>query len=374
MDVSVVIPTMNEDGTIGECIEKAKKLFKRMRLEGEIIVADNSIDDTPKIAKKLGAKVVTPKRLGYGNAYLAGFEVAKGKYIAMIDGDGTYDILEMEKLLRPLMKREADFVIGSRFEGEIKEGAMPFLHRRVGNPSLNWFLNKIYKTNVSDSHCGMRAFTKEAYEKMNLKSEGMEFASETIIKAVNLGLKIKEVPITYYARRGSKSKIRSFDDGWRHVRFVILSSPSNLFIYFGVLVMIAGLFLLFVLLGGPAVLFGFPLYIHPMIFGSMFTIVGFQLISLGLFSKIYHNKIYANEKSMSNFLARYFTLEIGLIVGMLIFTIGAIVGIRVIYVWVVSGFGPLAYQREAILSSTLVALGIQIAFTSLFSSVLMMER
>jgi glycosyltransferase involved in cell wall biosynthesis len=373
MDISVVIPTMNEEETIGECIEKAKWLFKRMKLSGEIIIADNSTDKTPEIAKKLGARVITPKKFGYGNAYLAGFEVAKGDYIAMVDGDGTYNVLEMSKILKPLLDGEADFVIGSRFKGEIKEGAMSFLHQRVGNPFLNWFLNKLYKINVSDSHCGMRAFTKEAYKKMNLKSEGMEFASEMVIKAANLGLRIKEVSITYSSRKGSKSKMRSFDDGWRHARFIVLSSPSNLFIYSGAVVMLVGLFLLLILLGGPAVVLGFPLYIHPMIFGSMFTIVGFQLVSLGLFSQIYHNKINGNSMK-SSVLTKYFTLETGLIVGLLAFFIGAILGIWVVYVWVVSGFGPLAYQREAIVSSTLVALGIQIAFTSLFSSVLMMER
>lgn len=371
MDVSIIIPTMNEEETIRECIEKAKWLFKRMKLTGEIIIADNSTDRTAEIAKKLGAKVITPKKLGYGNAYLAGFEAAKGSYIAMVDGDGTYNILEMGKILKPLMGGEADFVLGSRFKGEIKEGAMPFLHRRIGNPFLNWFLNKFYKINMSDSHCGMRAFTKEAYKKMNLKSEGMEFASEMVIKAANLGLRIIEVPIAYYPRKGSKSKIRPFDDGWRHARFIILSSPSNLFIYLGALVMFIGLLLLLILLGGPAVLLGFPLYIHPMIFGSMFTIIGFQLVSLGLFSRIYHNKI---NEGKSNTLIKHFTLELGLIVGMLVFTIGAIIGAGIVYVWVISGFGPLAYQREAIVSSTLVALGIQIAFTSLFSSVLLMER
>jgi glycosyltransferase involved in cell wall biosynthesis len=374
MDVSLIIPTMNEEETIGECIEKAKWLFKKMKLTGEILIADNSKDKTSEIAKKLGAKVIIPKKLGYGNAYLAGFEVAKGNYIAMVDGDGTYNILEMGKILKPLMDGEADFVLGSRFKGEIKEGAMPFLHRRIGNPFLNWFLNKFYKINMSDSHCGMRAFTKEAYKKMNLKSEGMEFASEMVIKAANLSLKIKEVPITYHARKGSKSKIKSFDDGWRHARFIILSSPSNLFIYLGALVMIIGLLLLLILLGGPAILLGFPLYIHPMIFGSMFTILGFQLVSLGLFSKIYHNKLNGNNTKISNSITRHFTLERGLIVGMSIFIIGATIAIGVVYVWVISGFGPLAYQREAILSSTLVALGIQIAFTSLFSSVLMMDR
>jgi len=373
MDVSVVIPTMNEEATIGECIRKAKAVFKEMKLEGEIIVADNSSDNTPAVAKRLGAKVITPKKLGYGSAYLAGFEVASGDYIAMVDGDGTYDISEMKELLKPLIGDEADFVIGSRFRGEIKQGAMSFLHRRVGNPFFNWFMNRIYRINVSDSHCGMRAFTKNAYRKINLKTEGMEFASEMIIKAHNQCLRVLEVPISYYPRKGSRSKIKSLDDGWRHLRFMTLSSPPSIFIYPGAFLMIVGLLLLIILLGGPAVLLGFPLYIHPMIFGSMFTIVGFQLYSLGLFSAIYRRRINANGRDETGFFAMNLRLETGLIAGLFAFTVGAVIGIVIVYMWIVSGFGPLAYQREAIVSSTLIALGTQAAFTSLFSSILTME-
>lgn len=374
MDVSIVIPTMNEESTIGECISKARELFKRMKLEGEVIVADNSTDKTAEMAKKLGAKVVQPSKLGYGNAYLAGFRASRGKYIAMVDGDGTYNILEMEGILTPLIRRKADFVIGSRFRGEIKKGAMPSLHRMVGNPFLNWFLNATYKANLSDSHCGMRAFTRDAYEKMNLSSSGMEFASEMVVKAVNLNLRIKEVPVTYCKRRGSPSKIRSIDDGWRHARFIVLSSPSNVFIYSGAIAMVAGFFLLLLLLGGPVVLLGFSLYIHPMIFGSMFSIIGFQLISLGLFSKVYHDKMNSGSMGTSDFLLKFYTLEKGLMVGILLSLIGIVLGAWIVYSWIATGFGPLAYQREAILSSTLIALGIQVSFTSLFLSVLMMER
>jgi len=373
MEVSVVIPTMDEEATIEECIRKAKAVFKEMKIEGEVIVADNSSDNTPAIAKRLGAKVITPKKFGYGNAYLAGFEVANGDYIAMADGDGTYNISEMKKLLKLLIDDEADFVIGSRFKGEIKKGAMSFLHRRLGNPFFNWFLNRIYKIDISDSHCGMRAFTREAYKKMNLKTEGMEFASEMVIKAHNQGLRIKEVLISYYARKGSKSKIKSFDDGWRHLRFMVLSSPPSIFIYPGTLLMVVGLLLLLILLGGPVFLLGFPLYIHPMIFGSMFTIVGFQLFSLGLFSAVYRRRINANGKGESDFFARNLRLETGLVAGGLALTVGILIGVWIVYNWIVSGFGPLAYQREAIVSSTLVALGVQVAFTSLFSSILMME-
>ena len=371
MDVSVVIPTMNEEATIGECIRKAKKLFRKMKVEGEVIIADNSSDGTARIAGEMGAKII-PNKPGYGNAYLAGFEAAKGKYIAMVDGDGTYDIMEIEELLKPLMRGEADFVIGSRFRGEIKESAMSFLHRRVGNPFFNWFLSKIYGINVSDSHCGMRAFTRDAYKKMNLKSEGMEFASEMVIKAHNQALRIKEVPINYYSRRGSKSKIKSFDDGWRHMRFMVLSSPPAIFVYPGTFLMVVGFLLLLILLGGPAVLLGLPLYIHPMIFGSMFTIVGFQLYSLGLFSAIYRRRINANGKGES-FFAGNLKLETGLLVGMLALIVGLAIALMIVYRWIVSGFGPLGYEREAIVSSTLVALGVQVAFTSLFSSILAMD-
>lgn len=219
--VSVIIPSLNEVETIDTCIEKVKTVFSKYELDGEIIVADNSDDGTSKIARSLGAIVVTPERRGYGYAYLYGFKHTKGEYLVIGDADDTYDFMEMPTLLEPLKKGEADFVIGTRLNGKIEAGAMPWHHRWIGNPFLTWFLNISFNAGVSDAHSGFRAITREALSKMNLEADGMEFSSEMIIEAVKRGLRIKEVPITYYKRKSNNSKLSSFSDGWRHLRFML---------------------------------------------------------------------------------------------------------------------------------------------------------
>ena len=224
--LSIVMPSMNEEETIRICIEKAQSIIKKYGIEGEVIVADNSSDRTPEIAASMGAKVIGPIK-GYGNAYLKGLAEAKGDYIAIADADNTYDLLELDKFLDPLMSGEADFVMGTRIKGNIKKGAMPWLHQYIGNPLLTGMLNFLFKTEISDAHCGMRAFTKEALNKMHLKTHGMELASEMVIEAAKSELRIKEVPISYYSRR-APSKLRSFHDGWRHVRFMMLYQRSPL--------------------------------------------------------------------------------------------------------------------------------------------------
>lgn len=240
-EVSVVIPSLNEAETIGECILKVKEAFKRGGFKGEVIVADNSEDETPRIAKSLGAKVVTPDKRGYGYAYHFGIKHAVGKYLVMGDADGTYDFLEMPKLLKPLMKGQADLVIGSRFRGEIKKDAMPWLHRHIGNPALTAILNLFFKTGVSDAHSGFRAVRKSALEKLDLKSRGMEYASEMVLKASWKGLKIKDVPITYHPRKGGKPKLSSFSDGWRHLKLMLIYAPARLYVPPGLALYFLGL-------------------------------------------------------------------------------------------------------------------------------------
>ncbi|MDD3565719.1 MAG: glycosyltransferase family 2 protein, partial [Methanothrix sp.] len=223
--VSLVIPAMDEEETIGECIRRARAVFEEMGIEGEVIVADSSGDATPEIAISLGAEVVRPEKLGYGNAYLAGFARARGRYIVMMDGDLTYDPADMPGFIRLLESGRADFVIGTRLKGQIEEGAMPALHRYLGNPLLTGILNLLFGAGISDAHSGMRAMTREALDRLHLRAGGMEFASEMVIEASRKGLSIEEVPITYHPRRGA-SKLRSFTDGWRHLRFMILYRPG----------------------------------------------------------------------------------------------------------------------------------------------------
>ena len=215
------MPCLNEEPTIGDCIKKIKKVFEKENLRGEIIVSDSSVDNSPTIAKELGAKVVHPPEKGYGNAYLTGLSEAKGKYIIMADADGTYDFQEISKFIKILKYDKVDLAIGTRLKGKILPGAMPRLHRYVGNPILTLITNILFGTRFSDTHCGMRAFTKEAWEKIRATSPGMEFASEMIIKAAKNKLKIVEIPITYYPRRGTPSKLNSLKDGYRHLKTLL---------------------------------------------------------------------------------------------------------------------------------------------------------
>jgi len=220
-DVSVVLPCLNEESTIGECIEKIKNVFRNLKLHGEIIVSDSSTDNSPTIAKKLGAKVIHPPEKGYGNAYLTGLSEAKGKIIIMADADGTYDLQEISKFIKILKNDNIDAVIGTRLKGKILPGAMPKLHRYIGNPLLTLIANILFGTRISDMHCGMRAITRKAWEKIKVVSTGMEFASEMIIKAAKKGLKIVETPITYHPRKGTPSKLNPIKDGFRHLKLLI---------------------------------------------------------------------------------------------------------------------------------------------------------
>jgi len=241
VEVSVVIPSLNEAETIGECVYKAKKALALSGFKGEVIVADNSEDETPEIAESFGARVVTPDKRGYGYAYHYGVKHAHGKYVVMGDADGTYDFLEMPKLLEPLVRGEADLVIGSRFRGEIKKDAMPWLHKHVGNPALTAVLNLFFKAGVSDAHSGFRAARKSTLERLSLKSHGMEYASEMVLKAAWKGLKVGEVPITYHPRRGGKPKLNTLSDGWRHLKLMLIYAPARLYLPPGLALYFIGL-------------------------------------------------------------------------------------------------------------------------------------
>ncbi|MDI6735900.1 MAG: glycosyltransferase family 2 protein [bacterium] len=312
MEVSVVIPCLNEEKTIGICIQKAMKAIKNKGVTGEVIVVDNgSTDNSSNIAKSMGARVIYQPVMGYGSAYLMGLEEAKGKYIIMADADDTYDLQELGEFLDSL-KSGYEFCIGSRFKGKILSGAMPWLHRYIGNPILTGLLNLFFGAKISDAHCGLRAVTKEAYKKMNLKTLGMEFASEMVIKALKLKLKIKEIPLTYYPRQG-ESKLNSFRDGWRHLRFMLLYSPTYLFLIPGLVMFFPGLVILLVLLPGPLILGKLFFDIHYMVLGSLLAILGFQTINLGLYAKAYSltEHFEENDRVIEWFL-RYFNLERGL--------------------------------------------------------------
>ena len=281
MKISVVIPALDEEGIVGKTVKSIPvDKLKAMGLDTEILIVDNaSTDDTANEARNAGARVIHETKRGYGNAYIKGFKEANGDIIVIGDADGTYPWDMIHEFIQPIIKGRVDFVIGSRLKGKIHPKAMPWLHRYVGNPILTFILNWLFGTNISDAHCGMRAFTKEALQKMNLKTPGMEFASEMIIEAAKNKLRITEIPIEYKVRVG-EVKLHSFQDGWRHLRFMILYSSSPLFLIPGSMLFLMGLILIGLLLGGPVRLQGnIGLDIHPMILGNLLVILGFQVIT-----------------------------------------------------------------------------------------------
>jgi len=358
VDVSVIIPTLNEQETIGTCIQKVKEVFRKHGVRGEIIVSDSSNDATPEIAKSLGAVVVRPDKRGYGYAYRFAFRHAKGKYIVMGDGDDTYDFLEMYNLLEPLIGGEADIVIGSRFKGEIEKGAMPRLHRWVGNPILTTFLNLFFKAGVSDAHSGFRAIRRDALEKLDIRTDGMEFASEMLVEACKKDLRIKEVPVKYYRRKKHESKLRSFHDGWRHMKFMLLNAPNWLFMYPGAAILIIGVMLMFSAF--LKINIGYLPGIHSMIAGSLLSITGYQITLFGLFAKI---------KSGNN-LPRFLTLEKGALIGIVLLLSGSIFALMLVIEWAMSGFKHLPSLEHDIISFTLICLGLETYFSSFMLSVI----
>ncbi len=366
--VSLVIPTLNEAKTIGECIQQANAAFKEMGLEGEIIVVDSSSDDTPVIAKALGATVVVPEKLGYGNAYLNGFKHATGKYIVLMDGDLTYDPREIDKLISCLQSGCVDMVLGTRLKGVIKPGAMPALHRYIGNPFLTWVLNKLFSTGVSDAHCGLRAITRDALDRLSLKAGGMEFASEMVIEAANKNLRIAEVPITYYPRLG-KSKLSSFSDGWRHLRFMMLYRPVPFLMIPGVVALIIGLAL------ATEVSLNEQNRMHSLILGSLLLVIGYQMLLAGLYFAAYGVAYGVSSSSkLTKKLMSYHSLEKELLLGFLLLVFGVVLGVEVLLDWRAAGFGGLYQTQNAMMALILSILGIQTIFSGMFLSLLLLNN
>ncbi len=368
--VSLIIPAMDEEETIGECIRRSKAVFDEMGIEGEVIVADSSGDATPKIARSLGAEVIRPEKLGYGNAYLAGFEHARGKYVVIMDGDLTYDPREMPEFIRLLAEGKADFVIGTRLKGQIEAGAMPAIHRYIGNPLLTWILNLLFGAGISDAHCGMRAISREALEKLNLRAEGMEFASEMVIEASRKKLRISEVPITYHPRKGA-SKLHSFSDGWRHLRFMILYRPTPFLLVPGSVALLLGLALtVLVLMQAPDQ----ELRGHSLILGSMLLIIGYQTLLSGVYIAAF-GRTYGVEGPgrLAKMLNSYHSLEKELFVGMALLLIGVILGLDVIHRWMGAGYGSLQEMEKSVMAMVLTIMGVQTVFSAVFISLLLLK-
>jgi glycosyltransferase involved in cell wall biosynthesis len=374
IEVSIVLPCLNEEKAIGACIRKIREVFAREGIAGEIIVTDNgSTDRSAEIAHNEGAVVVLEPQRGYGAAYLRGLKEAKGKYIIIGDSDNTYDFFDIPKFLKSL-KAGYSFVMGSRFKGKIKKGAMPWANRYLGNPILSCMTRLFFHTRLSDIHCGMRAFTIEAYRKMRLKTSGMEFATEMVVSALMHNLRIAEIPINYYPRKG-ESKLIPLADAWRHIRFMLLYCPVWLYFIPGAFGFIAGMLILSLLLRGPFLFLGHYWDIHLMIFSGVTCILSYQILHLGVYAHTFAiRQGFLKYDAMTLFFKRYFNLERGIMLGAGIFLIGFTVILFIFLEWFSKDFGTLYRIRESILAMTLLAVGLQTVFSSFFISLLFLER
>lgn len=372
--ISVVIPCLNEVQSVGKCVEKALRGIEKTGLTGEVVVVDNaSTDGSADAARAAGARVVHEPRRGYGSAYLRGFSAARGRYFVMGDADETYDFEDIPRFIEPLHEDRVDMVMGTRLEGEILPGAMPWSHRWIGNPILSGMLKILFQTSISDSHCGMRSFSRKAYEAMGLRTTGMEFASEIVVNALRAKLRIAEIPITYYPREG-ESKLQGFRDAWRHVRFMLLFSPSYLFLLPGLVLMLFGGAAILLLGGGPREIFGRTWDYHVLLFGCLAAILGYNLVIFDTLAKRF--SITAGFLQPGKWLAkrvRFFTLERGLLVGGLIFLAGLGLEAKIVWDWFQGGQGPLMAVRGVALGMTAMVIGAQTAFASFLFSLTMIE-
>ena len=379
VEVSVVMPCLNEQDTIGTCIQRAAEALEEQGIAGEIIVADNgSTDNSAAIARGLGARVVHQDERGYGAAYMKGIAAARGRFIVIGDSDNTYDFKELPRLIGPL-RQDADLVVGSRFRGRILPGAMPWANRYLGNPVLTGMLNLLFRQRISDAHSGLRAFTRSAYDRMQLQTTGMEFASEMLIKAALSGLRVTEVPITYHPRLGA-SKLQRVGDAWRHIRFMLLFSPAYLFLLPGAVAMVVGLIVTLALVRGPIYLGGpggFYVGIHFQVLGCLLAVVGQQMVSFGLSARAYafSEHLINRDEWLLRFMHLY-SLERGLLLGGLLAAVGLVTFVYILAQWLAGDvrFDALIHLHEAIGAATLMMMGAQIIVASFFISLLDLHR
>jgi glycosyltransferase involved in cell wall biosynthesis len=367
--LSVVLPCLNEEGALGLCLDQIKNIINKNNLDAEVIIVDNgSTDNSCKIVVEKQAKLVHEKERGYGAAYLKGFEAAKGKYLFIADSDGSYDFNEIPRFVEQL-KRGYDFVIGNRFKGKMEKGAMSWYRKYIGNPLLSGILRLFFKTKIHDVHCGMRAISKKTLEMLNLRTTGMEFASEMVMKAIKKRLKIKELPIDYHKRTG-RSKLRSLADGWRHLRFMLLYSPLVLFLIPGLLLFLIGLTSMILLYFELFNILGIQLFHHPMFLSALLMVAGYQFIIFALFAKTYAI-IHLEEKShFIILLNKYLTIEKAGLAAIAAILIGLIIYIGIFFKWVNTGFGELNEIKNSIVALTLIITGMQTISSSFMLSIL----
>jgi glycosyltransferase involved in cell wall biosynthesis len=371
LSVSVVIPCLNEAASIGTCVIAARNALDSGGYDGEVIVVDNGSEDgSGALATAAGARVIAEPRRGYGNAYLAGLAAARGRYIVMLDADMTYDAGELPRFVAELQDG-GELVLGNRMEG-IQPGAMPWLHRHVGNPMLTGLLNRLFGTHVRDAHCGMRALRREVLPQLDLRTSGMELASEMVIRAAKADLDIRQFPIEYHRREG-KSKLSTWRDGWRHLRFLLIHSPKHLFLAPGAAMAALGTLIIAAVLTHVSFL-GHQWDIHALIGGALLLILGTQVMALGLCAMAYGVYFMHERDEWFNRMRARFRLEHGLLIGGFAAVAGLILGGVVLGIWIENGLGSLAEQKVLILSATLVTVGAEVFFTSFLLSILGLRR
>jgi glycosyltransferase involved in cell wall biosynthesis len=379
IELSVVMPCLNESATVGACVKKALGAMEQLGISGEVIVADNgSTDGSQRIAGEHGARVVPVELKGYGSALHGGIAAARGQFILMGDADESYDFSQLDRFVGKL-REGYDLVMGNRFQGGILPGAMPPLHRYVGNPVLTGIGRLFFKSPVGDFHCGLRAFRKDAIEGLGLRTLGMEFATEMVVKATAFGLRVTEIPTTLAPdRREHAPHLRTWRDGWRHLRFLLLYSPRWLFLYPGIALFGLGILLSAILLPGPRRVGNIVFDVHTLLFAAMTTLIGFQSVVFATFTKIFAiSEGLLPEDPRLTRMSRYMTLEVGLIAGVLLILAGAGAWVLGLEYWRIRQFGALDPEktlRIVIPGVVCFTLGFQVVLSSFFLSVLGLSR
>ena len=379
IELSVVMPCLNEHETAGVCVRKAVAALRQAGISGEVILADNgSTDGSVEIAQAEGARVVHIAEKGYGNALKGGILAASGQYVLMADSDDSYDFSHIPRFIEQL-RSGSDLVMGNRFRGGIADEAMPSLHRYLGNPVLTGVGRLFFRSPCGDFHCGMRAFRKDSFLRMDIRSTGMEFASEMVVKASLLRMKISEVPTTLSPDgRSHPPHLRTWRDGWRHLRFLLMYSPRWLFLYPGIACMLLGTVVCAWLLPGPRVFHGIGFDVHTLLYAFVFVLLGFQLISFAMFTKVFAiTEGLLPEDPRLNRIFRWVTLEAGLIAGGVLMALGVGGSVWSVSHWARDSFGALSPEhmlRIVMPSVFALTLGVQITFSSFFLSILSLRR
>jgi glycosyltransferase involved in cell wall biosynthesis len=379
-ELSVVMPCLNEARTLGTCIRKAQASFERIGIAGEVVVADNgSTDGSREIAEGLGARVVPVEQRGYGAALTGGIAAARGRWVIMGDADDSYDFADLEPFVRRL-REGYELVNGNRFKGGIREGAMPWLHRWLGNPALSFIGRRLYGTPCGDIYCGLRAFDREKVAALDIHSSGMEFAIEMVVKATMMGLKVTEVPTTLAPdAEGREPHLNTWRDGWRSIRLLLLYSPKWLFLYPGLLLLVVGVAGMAWLVPGQRSVGSVTFDVSTLLYFSLAVIVGLQSVYFFLTARWFGitEGLLPDDPRIRRLLEGRGRLEVGLVAGLALLSVGLGLSVYALATWNEAGFGRLDYPdtlRIIIPGATLIACGMQTALSALFLSVLGLRR